>query len=111
MADITAEQRENYKLWIQALRSGEYNQGRNFLSDSDRSTYCCLGVACVLFGERIGNQQALPRKGAGAFQALGDCEPDVLYKGRKTGVVTLNDEVQLTFEEIADLLEKEYVND
>lgn len=34
------------EMWLHALRSGEYKQGRNFLRDGDR--YCCLGVLCDL---------------------------------------------------------------
>lgn len=34
------------KLWIAALRSGEYKQGREMLSDGD--SYCCLGVLCEI---------------------------------------------------------------
>lgn len=32
------------KRWLEALRSGQYEQGKNFLQDKDK--YCCLGVAC-----------------------------------------------------------------
>lgn len=37
-------------LWLDALRSGEYEQGQNFLhSEKDgKHTYCCLGVLCDL---------------------------------------------------------------
>jgi hypothetical protein len=31
-------------LWIEALRSGEYQQGQNYLSNNGK--YCCLGVLC-----------------------------------------------------------------
>jgi hypothetical protein len=34
-------------LWIDALRSGEYEQGTDFLRRKD-DTYCCLGVLCDL---------------------------------------------------------------
>ena len=34
------------ELWIAALRSGKYKQGRNGLHNLDSQTYCCLGVAC-----------------------------------------------------------------
>lgn len=30
------------KKWVDALRSGKYEQGREYLCDGDR--YCCLGV-------------------------------------------------------------------
>lgn len=37
----------NQTLWIAALRSGDYRQGRNSLCDN--RNYCCLGVAAELF--------------------------------------------------------------
>lgn len=46
--------KENRKLWIEALRSGKYKQGKFFLSRTDAGirSYCCLGVACELAVER-----------------------------------------------------------
>lgn len=38
---------DNAKKWVAALRSGEYQQGRNSLREGD--CFCCLGVACDLF--------------------------------------------------------------
>ncbi len=35
------------KRWIDALKSGEYKQGRGRLKDG--GSYCCLGVLCDLF--------------------------------------------------------------
>jgi hypothetical protein len=32
--------------WIEALRSGEYEQGQSFLREGDK--FCCLGVLCDL---------------------------------------------------------------
>ena len=37
---------ENAQKWIDALRSGEYQQSTSRLRTGD--TYCCLGVACEL---------------------------------------------------------------
>ena len=39
------QQKEHRKLWIEALRSGEYEQGYGVLRDIN-DNYCCLGVAC-----------------------------------------------------------------
>ena len=39
--------REEFKKWIEALRSGKYKQGRDRLQ-SDVNSYCCLGVACIV---------------------------------------------------------------
>lgn len=41
--------REFGEKWVEALRSGEYQQGSSCLKDS-RNNYCCLGVACVVAG-------------------------------------------------------------
>lgn len=38
---------ENAKKWVQALRSGEYKQGKDALRDNDK--FCCLGVACEVY--------------------------------------------------------------
>jgi hypothetical protein len=37
------------QLWIEELRSGRYEQGREALKDGDE--YCCLGVLCELARE------------------------------------------------------------
>lgn len=39
--------RERVQLWVDALRSGEFRQGRDHLRNAD-GTMCCLGVACVV---------------------------------------------------------------
>lgn len=44
-------------LWVEALRSGEYQQGRNYLIDdrpSRNPNYCCLGVLCELYRRKVG---------------------------------------------------------
>lgn len=40
----------NAKRWVEALRSGEFKQGRGTLCDGTfgDDKYCCLGVACEL---------------------------------------------------------------
>lgn len=42
----TTELNPNAKLWVEALESGKYKQGRHYLHRDD--FYCCLGVACEL---------------------------------------------------------------
>lgn len=34
--------------WIEALRSGNYKQGKQFLNKNEK--YCCLGVLCEIEG-------------------------------------------------------------
>lgn len=43
--------REVRAKWLEALRSGEYTQGRKFLKQEDNKEiirHCCLGVLCEL---------------------------------------------------------------
>lgn len=40
------------RLWIKALQSGKYEQGRNWLRDGNE--YCCLGVLCDLWSKEKG---------------------------------------------------------
>ena len=47
---------ENAKKWVEALRSGKYEQGSGALKrrvDDGEYEFCCLGVACELFGSGI----------------------------------------------------------
>jgi hypothetical protein len=37
---------DNIRLWVDALRSGEYEQGLHVLHNLATNTWCCLGVAC-----------------------------------------------------------------
>lgn len=49
---------ERLKLWINALRSGKYSQGRYTLKSHHRvdgkPSHCCLGVACEVYIEEEG---------------------------------------------------------
>ncbi len=40
------------KLWVDALRSGEFKQGEGCLKDDDK--FCCLGVLCELYRREEG---------------------------------------------------------
>lgn len=37
--------------WIEALRSGKYEQAQRVLRRHDGSAYCCLGVLCDVSGQ------------------------------------------------------------
>lgn len=118
-AEIKAE-------WVEALRSGEYQQGRNALRrvwSSGEVSYCCLGVLCelfsrkgegkwneeeFLFGEpdgRCGNGSTgiLPRNLAKQV-GLKDRNPILINQGKS--LAELNDS-HVSFAEIADLIEAE----
>lgn len=40
--------KDNLRLWVDALRSGEYEQTQGMLArkQGEQTSYCCLGVAC-----------------------------------------------------------------
>jgi len=50
MQQLNAQQQERVRLWVDALRSGEFQQGIGFLGirgDGEQpDKFCCLGVAC-----------------------------------------------------------------
>lgn len=47
---ITKDIKEFTKRWIKALRSGEYQQGKDLLYEPQTNKFCCLGVACIELG-------------------------------------------------------------
>lgn len=86
------------KKWVEALRSGEYKQGRHQLYDFD--AYCCLGV-----GYKVATGKTPPRR---AYIPL-DCEavPKQLIEANPltNRLSAMNDNGQ-HFSEIADWIEK-----
>ncbi|CAB4150335.1 hypothetical protein UFOVP568_15 [uncultured Caudovirales phage] len=104
--------------WVEALRSGKYKQGQKFLFDDGTQSYCCLGVNCLIQGQQLvapydkfDAPMGLPK----LHDAMTWWEvkplredvdsPRVKYKGRWKRLTDLNDDVGLTFEQIADLIE------
>lgn len=114
--------------WVAALRSGEYEQGTEFLNRDD--TFCCLGVLCDVIAKENENifwadgditdgteneGEVLPvfiQKIAG----LNKKEPYIKYKDGFTRLTALNDgfadgsfrgEEMFTFDELADLIEEQ----
>lgn len=103
--------------WVAALRSGQYKQGRKYLRCGNQ--YCCLGVLCEVVGviptkeivtDLPGTEFVYDGKkhslSTGVLQktAMADdqgCLPDGRYLSR------LND-LGLTFDQIADLIEQHW---
>ena len=109
---------ENVQKWVDALRSGEYKQGRGRLKDNN--SYCCLGVLCEVFKE-----EADLEAGEEAFYSKGDevcfqtSPPFSINKllgfkqfdgfGQVTNLfISLNDKDGKSFSEIADYIEEHY---
>lgn len=55
-------------LWVQALRSGEYPQGKgrlnrtHSLTDMQPTGYCCLGVLCDVYNKNTGKGKWVPNR-------------------------------------------------
>lgn len=108
---------KNQQAWVNALRSGEFKQGREMLQSGD--AYCCLGVLCVvaeregvhvdkgpcgLVGYNLSNQRFV-RDWVGITSSYGHIEC------LETGLTTLNDGDPTehrgkSFAEIADIIEQ-----
>ena len=110
---MTQEQRDK---WVEALRSGKYEQGNKFLRLGDR--YCCLGVLCDLDGAGWTPQLAYFAAKAGPVYSAGPSvhgsEIHTLSEEREERleiehgivgqVIYMNDSGK-TFAEIADWIE------
>lgn len=128
---------ENVERWVDALRSGEFKQGKHRLRTVNADgpdEFCCLGVACeisgvVEFRQKPGSEGSMlpaswryeDASGSGngtllpwaVMEWLGfsKANPAVEYQGRSGGVqlAELNDARGLSFNEIADLIEAQYL--
>lgn len=115
--------------WIEALRSGEYIQGKNKLHS--QYGFCCLGVLCdiaekegliakvsydsvgsdggdfqyFLYGENT-DEDFLPTE-VREWSGLEDTNPTVLEAGSEIRLSQLNDNGE-SFEYIANLIEEQH---
>lgn len=112
--------------WVEALRSGKYEQGAGALLRDGR--YCCLGVLCDL-AEKAGVIQRMKVDNLGRihFGAHADLASAILLPETVAvwagllvtatvrveemkssgGLDWVNDELRLPFSEIADLIEEQ----
>ena len=104
--------KRNIRKWVKALRSGKFRQGRGALvgkDDNRHTTYCCLGVACVVAGEKpkdlVGVGELTER--TMAWLGLSDGNPEI---GEFNYAIWANDSDKRSFRQIADLIEKRYLS-
>lgn len=124
------EQKANRDKWVAALRGGEFQQTQACLRDS--YGYCCLGVAAEL-AAREGVIEGVPGHSAWRYDghptALTSAVQSWLGIGSSVGLLretgslsnltftaeeigslsSLNDAANYTFEQIADVIESDYV--
>lgn len=89
--------------WVEALRSGKYEQGRRRLRANDQK-FCCLAVACD-----IHDPGAWRKEGQRGWTFMGQINyaPSSIDIPLATQSVLadMNDEERLTFAQIADYIE------
>lgn len=98
--------------WIEALRSGEYLQGRNQLCNKvdGEKVFCCLGVLADIHPELYFSEEYLSFFGRfGSHDS--DLPDDILNsvgldKIDQEDLIQLNDQLGYSFDEIADHLER-----
>jgi len=125
-----AVNKENIQKWVDALRSGEYEQGKGGLRKKKDNTFCCLGVACDISGvgdwktdnvwyleyyvdEDCGGSSSadLPDQ-VSDWLGIPSGSPELKTQvGEMTDAITLNDDSGYTFSQIADAVERTYLNE
>lgn len=89
------------QLWLQALRSGTFPQGKHYLDKSD--SYCCLGVLCtiaesknVVVREHYGDDEAFYRNPVNHSDQSSQILPGVVMHwaglGNEFAEVTISEE-------------------
>lgn len=109
------------KVWVEALRSGEFKQGQLALRERDgrKYEYCCIGVACMVWqreklGAFIVEEYGNGEIGVG-YPDGGELDPIELPSGvldevglspaDQSTLIGMNDTELNSFAEIADYIE------
>lgn len=130
--------KDNVRLWVDALRSGQYKQGDGYLQlIGTPNRLCCVGVACevaiqngvnltkkdnghsVTYMDPDGamDRFRMPRlvqdwldihESGGGANVVADADG---HRRSDYDVISLNDSFGFTFENIADALEDTYLKD
>lgn len=102
--------------WVDALRSGEYEQGQGCLHDSKYNSFCCLGVLTDLYIKEHGKEwHKLGRCTDLTFEGNGDTlSPSVMtWAGLShhnpcivDGDLATQNDNGMSFDELAQLIEE-----
>lgn len=100
------------KKWVKALRSGEYEQTQNRLCDGNGGM-CCLGVLCDI--SRLGEWEEIDCDGPvykfGKISKEYELSTKMLqkfglHKRTMAKLIKMNDQDEMSFDEIADYIEE-----
>jgi hypothetical protein len=115
--------KENIKIWVAALRSGDYKQIAHFLSRNNK--FCCVGVACELaIANKVNVQRNSVRSIDGRHITVGygieNCTCGVNFPQELCDWLGLNKTILsryadlndngMSFADIADAIEKAYLS-
>lgn len=90
--------------WITELRSGKYSQAIKTLKDGD--CYCPLGILCLIyFKEHGGDFKEIPPTSYIPQHISKWAKLNIL---KQDDIMKMNDEQNLSFEQIADFIQKNY---
>lgn len=106
------------KLWVEALRSGDYAKGQYQLRSNQGKNFCCLGVLCNLHAQahpEIAAQQMVPYRYLGEttflpeevsqWAGLEEDNPEVTAGNFKYSLSYVNDSLSYNFPDIATFIE------
>lgn len=123
---LTLVNRERVRLWVDALRSGRFEQAEGGLRQGKQ--FCCLGVACEVAREE-GLDLHVQHEGGNGWSYNGEVSTlpievvdwlgmrsanpwiSIDPGGNRIAATVANDMKHWTFAEIADGLENMYLND
>ena len=112
------QQKENRKIWVAALRSGDYRQGMNALRLGD--CYCVMGVLCDV--SNLGGWKRIKDSVVQSYSVNGNSSshmiPDAVrdwvglrsnsgYSMTAYSLIGFNDVEQMNFSDLADFIESE----
>ena len=117
---MKTELNPNARKWVDALRSGEYQQGRAYLvrMSPEGWQHCCLGVACELAAESGAPVRREEYPDVVRFNNEGSALPDSVAKWlglrsrcghfeNDAKALYLENDNGKTFAEIADIIESQ----
>ena len=112
--EFNQSEKEDIKIWVEELRSGRYKQTRETLED--QHGFCCLGVGCKIFIKDnlkdVDNEGMLtggmPSEQPRSPRWLKEIE-NYKFGANRYLISELNDSCGKSFEEIADIIENEFL--
>jgi hypothetical protein len=110
--------------WAAALRSGKYKQGKSYLRTGENE-FCCLGVLCDISEQGNWSNEQFYHRYVFGDQKAENVLPSVVIKwagiqggsgvryidfenDEEHSLWTLNDILEYSFEEIADVIEEHW---